>query len=54
MAGSLPNRWQYNRILTGKSNLDEANQASSDSYLEYKFRQKNGMLFVSKRSSGVA
>ena len=28
---------------TGKSDLDEAKQAASDSYLEYKFRQKNGV-----------
>jgi len=34
--------------------LDEAKQAASDSYLEYKFRQKNGVPVVSKRFSDVA
>ena len=45
---------QYIRISTGKSDLDEAKQAASDSYLEYKFRQKNGVPVVSKRFSDVA
>ena len=31
---------QYIRISTDKSDLDEAKQAASDSYLEYKFRQR--------------
>jgi len=45
---------QYIRISTSKSDLDEAKQAASDSYLEYKFRQKNGVPVVSKRFSDVA
>ena len=45
---------QYIRISTGKSDLDEAKQAASDSYLEYKFRQKSGVPVVSKRFSDVA
>jgi len=45
---------QYIRISTGKSDLDEAKQTASDSYLEYKFRQKNGVPVVSKRFSDVA
>ena len=36
-----------------KSDLDEAKQAASDSYLEYKFCQKNGVPVVSKRFSDV-
>jgi hypothetical protein len=43
---------QYIRISTGKSDLDEAKQAASDSYLGYKFRQKNGVPVVSKRFLG--
>ena len=42
---------QYIRISTGKSDLDEAKQAASDSYLEYKFRQKNGVLSARPQSS---
>ena len=34
--------------------MDEAKQAASDSYLEYKFRQKNGVPVVSKRFLDVA
>jgi hypothetical protein len=45
---------QYIRISTGKSDLDEAKQAVSDSYLGYKLHQKNGMPVVSKRFSDVA
>jgi integrase len=45
---------QYIRISTGKSDLDEAKQAASDSYLEYKFRSKNGVPVISKRFSDVA
>ena len=45
---------QYIRISTGNSDLDEAKQAASDSYLKYKFRQKNGVPIVSKRFSDVA
>ena len=45
---------QYIRISTSKSDLDEAKQAASDSYSEYKFRQKNGVPVVSKRFSDVA
>ena len=45
---------QYIRISTSKSDLDEANQAASDSYFAYKFCQKNGVPVVSKRFSDVA
>ena len=45
---------KYIRISTGKSDLEEAKQTASDSYLEYKFRQKNGVPVVSKRLSDVA
>ena len=45
---------QYIRISTGKSDLGEAKQAVSDSCLEYKFRQKNGVPVVSKWFSDVA
>ena len=45
---------QYIRVSTGKSDLDEAKKAASDSYLEYKFRQKNGVPVVFKRFSDVA
>jgi hypothetical protein len=44
---------QFIRISAGKSDLDEAKQAASDSYLEYKFCQKNGVLVVFKRLSDV-
>ena len=42
------------RISTGNSDLGEAKQFASDSYLEHKFRQKNGVPVVSKRFSDVA
>ena len=45
---------QYIRISTSKSDLGEAKQAVSDSCLEYKFRQKNGVPVVSKWFSDVA
>lgn len=45
---------QHIRISTSRSDLDEAKQAASDRYLEYKFRQKNGVPVVSKRFSDVA
>lgn len=45
---------QYIRILTGKSDLEEARQAASDSYLEYKFHQKNGVPVVSKHFSDAS
>jgi hypothetical protein len=45
---------QYIRVSTGKSDLDEAKKAASDSYLEYKFRQKNGLPVISKRFADVA
>ena len=45
---------QYIWISICKNDLDEAKQAASDSHLEYKFRQKNGVPFVSKRFSDVA
>lgn len=44
---------QYIRISTGKSDLDDAKPAASDSYLKYKFCQKNGVPVVSKRFSEV-
>ena len=60
-SGERNRKWQvalqidgkYIRISTGKSDLDEAKEAASDSYLEYKFCQKNGLLVVSKRFSDV-
>ena len=45
---------QYVRISTGKIDLDEAKQTASDSYLEYKFRQNNGVPVVLKRFPDVA
>ena len=44
----------YIRISTGESDLDEAKQTAFDRFLEYKFRQKNGVPVVSKRFSDVA
>ena len=54
MAAAFQIDGQHIRISTGKSDLDEAKQAASDSYLEYKFRQKNGAPVVSKRFADVA
>ena len=45
---------QYIRISTGKSDLDEAKQAASDSYLEYKFCEKNGVPVAFKLFPDVA